>query len=326
MSVPTAVTITAKLNAATTTLVLMVDPIAVSFDLPATGVQGGLSQSGNTLTLGAPAPAGGQVFNLWSSNSSIATVPATVAVAAGATTSAPFTVSTSPVATDTTVTLFAGQTGLNGSLASTQFRVGAAVLASVNLSASTITSGLTATGNVVKMTGEAPAGGFLVTLSSSRPALAGVPAMVNVPAGAATSQPFTISTGYVASSTPVTISATYAGVTVSATLTVTPDGAASVNLSPATVIGGTVASATNSISLAAPAPPAGASVKMTSSNTTLAAPPANVKMAAGLTTSANFKIPTAPVGTATQVTITATYNGISANAVLNSGSATARGA
>src|SRR5205814_2682375 len=68
------------------------------------------NQSTGTVALGVPAPPGGAVVPLSSSNPAIASVPASVTVAGGATT-ATFTVSTSPVGANTMVTITAAYGG-----------------------------------------------------------------------------------------------------------------------------------------------------------------------------------------------------------------------
>jgi len=68
----------------------------------------------------------------------------------------------------------------------------------------------------------APPGGLVVSLASSAPGAASVPASVSVAAGANVSQTFTLATSVVASPTPVTITATYDGSSVTAGLTVNP--------------------------------------------------------------------------------------------------------
>ena len=85
-----------------------------------------------------------------------------------------------------------------------------------------MTGGSAAQGTVT-LTATAPAGGFPVTLSSSNPATASVPANVIVAQGAA-SPGFTITTSAVTASTPVTLTASVGGITRTATLTVTPPG------------------------------------------------------------------------------------------------------
>jgi hypothetical protein len=115
----------------------------------------------------------------------------------------------------------------------------------------------------------------------------------------------------------VTITAALSGVRATATLTVTPDGVATLNLSPLSVVGGAPAGATNTVTLLAPAPSPGATVTLTSSNPAVASLPASVKLAAGATTSAGFRITTTAVNANTPVTITASYNGIAVPATLS---------
>jgi hypothetical protein len=75
-----------------------------------TAVVGGNAATG-TATLSAGAPSGGAVVSLVSSNTGVATVPASVTVAAGAT-SATFPVTTATVGTSTNVTLSATSSGV----------------------------------------------------------------------------------------------------------------------------------------------------------------------------------------------------------------------
>jgi hypothetical protein len=81
-----------------------------SIILNPTTVTGGASSTG-TVTLSGAAPSGGAVVYL-SSSASAATVPSSVVVAAG-TTSATFTVTTSPVTASTAVTITASYAGAN---------------------------------------------------------------------------------------------------------------------------------------------------------------------------------------------------------------------
>lgn len=96
----------------------------------------------------------------------------------------------------------------------------AAALSTLTLSPASVTGGNASQGTVT-LSAPAPAGGALVSLSSSNTAAATVPASVNVPAGA-TSAGFTVTTRAVAATTAVTVSATYGGVTRTASLGVTP--------------------------------------------------------------------------------------------------------
>ncbi|MGB4786238.1 MAG: hypothetical protein WAQ77_16110, partial [Candidatus Acidiferrum sp.] len=83
-------------------------PTLSSVTLNPTSVTGGSSSTG-TVTLSGPAPGSGALVSL-SSSASVATLPASVTVPAGAT-SAKFTVSTSAVTTSTPVTISASYAG-----------------------------------------------------------------------------------------------------------------------------------------------------------------------------------------------------------------------
>jgi hypothetical protein len=95
-------------------------------------------------------------------------------------------------------------------------------LASLNLNPSSLIGGSPSQGTAT-LSAAAPAGGQTVTLSSSNPAVASVPASVTVGAGA-TSATFTVATTSVPSSTVVTVTGTSGGTTRTADLTVTPSG------------------------------------------------------------------------------------------------------
>src|SRR5438309_1584293 len=190
-------------------------PTLSSLSLSPTSVTGGSSSTG-TVTLSGPAPSGGAVVALSSSNTSVATVPASVTVPGNAT-SATFTVSTSPVSTTTSVTISGSY---NGTTLSASLTVTPAppTLSSLSLSPTSVTGGSSSTGTGT-LSGPAPSGGAVVSLSSNNPGVASVPASVTVP-GNATSATFTVSTTPVGSSTVVTISGAY-GATRTASLTVT---------------------------------------------------------------------------------------------------------
>ena len=182
-----------------------------------TSVTGGNTAQG-TVTLTGAAPAGGAIVTLSSSNTSAATVPATVTVAAGAT-SAGFTVSTAAVATSTSVTLAAAYDSVTRTAAlSVTPPPPPASLSALGVTPTSVTGGNTAQATVT-LTGAAPAGGAVVTLSSSNTSAATVPATVTVAAGA-TSAGFTVSTTPVGASTSVTLTAAYNSVTHTAALTV----------------------------------------------------------------------------------------------------------
>ena len=196
-------------------------PTLSSLTLNPTSVIGGAQSSTGTVTLSAPAPAGGAQIVLSSSNTGAASVPSSVTVAAGAT-SATFTTSTSAVAASTSVTISAAYGGVTQTASLTLTPSQGPTLSSLTLSPSSVTGGNSSTGTVT-LNGPALAGGVQVTLSSSNTGVATVPSSVTVPAGS-TSATFTVNTSTVLFSTSVTISASYGAVSKSATLRVNSVG------------------------------------------------------------------------------------------------------
>jgi hypothetical protein len=114
----TAATITGSYGATQTAVLTILPPVLSSLTLNPSTVTGGFSSTG-TVALNGPAPAGGAVVALSSSDTSSATVPASVTVAAGGTT-ATFTVNTSVVVFSTSVTISGS---LNGSSQSANLTV-----------------------------------------------------------------------------------------------------------------------------------------------------------------------------------------------------------
>ncbi len=138
---------------------------------------------------------------------------------------------------------------------------------------------------------------------------AGVPASVTVPAGQSGAQ-FAISTQAVTSATSVTITASNPGPTpVSAALTVTPIPVTlnGLSVSPQTVTGG--ASAVGTVALSANAPSGGATIALNSSNPGVVGVPTSVIVPAGAA-SATFTIGTSGVSTSQNVTIAASFSGV----------------
>ena len=181
-----------------------------SISLNPTSVTGGSSSTG-TVTLNMAAPSGGAVVTL-SSNNSAVTVPVSAVVSASAN-SVNFPVITKPVATNTAVTISGGLNGVQ----TTSLAVNTPVVSAVSLNPTQVIGGSSSSGTVT-LSGPAPTGGVVVTLSSSVPSVAAVPTSVMVSAGA-TGATFVVTTVPVGSVTSVSISATY-GVTRSTTLSV----------------------------------------------------------------------------------------------------------
>lgn len=279
---------------------------------PGSVVGGNTSQG--TASLTSAAPPGGAVVTLSSSNTSAATVPASVTVPAGAF-SATFTVSTASVTASTSATITGEFGGVTRSATLTVTPPPPPIgPASLGVSPATVEGGNPVTGTVFLSVG-APAGGLVVSLSSSNTAAATVPATMIVHGGLS-SGTFPVSTlaGPVTRTTTITASAN--GVSRTADLTVTPSAAASLStvaVNPASVTGG--ASSQGTVTLTSPAPAGGFAVSLSSSNTAAATVPGGVSVAQGAT-SATFAIATGAVTASTPVTITASAGGVSRTATL----------
>ena len=276
------------------------NPIS-SLSLSPASVLGGTSSTG-TVTLANPAPAGGAVVTLTSSNTSAATAPTSVTVPAG-NTSATFGIATHPVSSSTSVTITASYS--TGTKTAT-LTVTPAALTSVSVSPASVSGGTPSTGTV-SMNGPAPVAGATVTLSSSNSSAASVPGSVAMPSGSS-SATFTVTTLDVASSTAVTITAVYNGTTKTTTLTVTPAAPAlsSILLNPTSALVGT--SVFGNATLSKAAPTGGAVVTLSSSNPSAATVPASVTVPAGSTYN-SFAVTPLSVTTDTAVTISGSYGG-----------------
>lgn len=190
-------------------------PGIISLSVQPSTPTGGAVATG-TLVLNVAAPSGGLVISLSSSNTSAATVPASVTVPAGQT-SASFPVTTYPVASDTSATI----TATRGSvMKSTTITVKVSVLLSLTLSPNVVRSGDT---SLATLTSDqpAPAGGLVVTLTTDRPDLITMPATVLLPAGA-TSVQFNVVAGNVSRRVAPLITATLNSQSVSARLWIDP--------------------------------------------------------------------------------------------------------
>jgi hypothetical protein len=210
----TLVKILATLGAVTKGTTLTVKPAALlSVKMSPTSLYGG-GTSTATVSLNGEAPPAGAVITLASSDTSVASLPATVTIPGG-TTSAPVTVQTQPVIPTTTVTISAAYDGLTRTA---KITVKAAVLFAITLNPTTVNGGSTSTATVT-LSSPAPPGGAVVALASSNTSVATVPPSVTVPAGA-TTVTATVATSFVFPAKTVHIAANYAGLTKTAALTV----------------------------------------------------------------------------------------------------------
>src|SRR5438105_2208173 len=286
-----------------------------SIALSPTTVSAGVPSSG-LVTLSGTAPSGGAVVTLSSSNTSAATVPASVTVPAGVI-SARFAVATSSVTTQTSVTITAsyGSGSQQSAVLTVTPATSAPSLTSLTVNPTSVNGGNSSTGTVT-LSSAAEAGGVMVSLSSSDTSVATVPPNVTVAAGA-TSASFTVKTNPVSASTTSTITGSYAGVQKSTLLTITPQppsgpSLTSLTLNPASVPGGT--SSIGTVALNGLAPAGGIVISLSSSNAAVAVVPSSVTIAAGAT-NATFTVSTMTVTSATTSTISASYNGVTLTAV-----------
>ena len=216
VSQPTPVTITGSLAGENVTVSLTIVPPTLSaHSLSPAGVTGGSSVTG-TVTLNQQAPAGGIVVSLAGSDTTVASVPATVTVPQFAT-SVSYAVTTNAVAQPAAVTISATSGGV---MQAASLTVAPPVPIALSLDQSSVKSGAACTGTV-QLNGPAPSAGAVVSLSSSNATVASGPDTVTVPAGA-TTVAFTVNTGPVSQSTSVTLSASYQGTNRTASLTVSP--------------------------------------------------------------------------------------------------------
>ena len=282
-------TITAAPSAALSSVSM--NPTSVISGIPSTG----------TVTLTGAAPVGGIVVSL-SSNSAAAVVPASVIVAAGSS-SATFTAATTSVAASTAATISAVYSGATKTAGLT---VNPAVaLSGLSLNPASVTGGTRSTGTIL-LTGVAPSGGIVVSLSSNN-AAAIVPGSVTVPAGSS-STTFSVTTTSVNAAVTATIGASYNGVGKTFGLTVTPPVLLSrVSLNPSSVTGGS--SSTGTVTLTGAAPSGGLVVTLSSNNAAVVVP--GTVTVAGGASSVTFTANTTAVSSSTISTVTAAYNGVS---------------
>ncbi len=180
-----------------------------------TALTGGSAATG-TVTLDAPAPAGGVSVNLASSDTTAATVPALIAVVAGSR-SASFAVATSTVNAPHPVTIIASGSGSSQQATLTVYPALSPV--SLTLNPAIVVGGGMVTGTLT-VNRPVDGSGVTVAITSSNKSVAG-DASVFLPAGA-TSGTFKVSTASVSAITQVSLSAALGGSTQVAALSVIP--------------------------------------------------------------------------------------------------------
>jgi len=274
-------------------------PVIRTVTFTPSSITGGLSTPG-MVTLQTPAAAGGMVVTLMSGNP-LVSVPATVTVPANATT-ALFSASTLVTAIDTSVVV----TGTTGSLSvAGTLKVLAPRVLSIGFPSSSPVGGTTITGTI-KLTGKAPAGGCIVSVTNG---LAGItaPATVFVDAGLDTAT-FPVTLPVVAVDTLVPWKASLNGAFKTLTITIKPAAILAVAFSPVSAAGG--APMTGKVTLTGQAPDGGTTVTLVSALPGVASVPVSVVVPAGAT-NVSFPVTTVPVTADTNVSITASTGSIS---------------
>jgi hypothetical protein len=302
------------LNSGTSISTLTVNPASV---------EAGNSAQGQ-VTLTALAPAGGIVITLGSSDTAIATVPASVNIPQGGN-FATFTVSTRPVSAATAVTITGSHGGNTRSATltvspSTGPPAAPTLVSPANGSRVPPNVGITFTWNAV-----AGAATYEIQIDDSDRFSA---PLVGAQAGLAQTQytqTFTSERrlwwrvrGRTAGGTNGAWSAVRTfEVRRGAPPPPQPPGPAALStlsLNPSNVTGGN--SSQGTVTLTSAAPSGGALVALSSSNTNVASAPPSVNVPAGAT-SASFNVTTRSVTASTSVTISASYNGVARSALLN---------
>jgi hypothetical protein len=182
---------------------------------------------------------------------------------------------------------------------------------SVAVSPSSVIGGCDTMSGVVTLTDPAPAGGTVVTLTSTDPAVL-VPSSVKVSEGA-TRVSFTPTLSPVTTTATGTITARYQGSGKRTSFAVQPGGMAGLKLTPIAVIGGRLVD--GAVTFPCPAGSGGLTIMLSSSQPTLAVVPGTVTAPTGAT-SATFAVATKSVAAITSVTITAMFAGTSRTASL----------
>src|SRR5262245_4551425 len=299
-------------------------PSLGSLTLASSSITGSGGTTTGTLTLTGPAPAGGATVWVNGSMEGEVVTPGNVTIPAGGST-ATFTITAPQVNTRHYVLIQARYGEFGGSHAKLleiqPAPAGTPTVLALDVRPRAVIGG-NSTRGMVGLVMPAPAGGGVVSLSTSDPSLAQVPPSVNITAGNSANS-FDITTSRVFLQSSVRIDATAGGVTKSFWMDLGSDPNAppllqSVTLNPTSVQGGTPS--TGTVFLSQPAPAGGITVTLATSSAVATAP--GIVNVPGGQTSANFTVTTSPVASSTPVTVTAFYDTTrSATLTVTSGSA-----
>lgn len=269
---------------------------------------GGGSSIVGTLTTSA-APTVDTAVALSSSDTTAATVPASVTVLSG-TTSKTFLITPTSSGLDTAKTTVITAV-MNGVAFAKALTVNPAILSSFTTAATSINATATTVGTLT-LTGKAGPSGSVVTVVSSKPAAAyPISGSITVASGL-TIRNFTIYTNLVTVDTAVMFTATLGATKTKWITVVSPPALTTFTVSPTVVTGGT--SATVTATLAGPTAVAGLKVSLSDSSA-FASMPATATFALGASSTTATVTTTTPPS-ARLVTLTAKFNGVTKTATL----------
>jgi hypothetical protein len=265
-----------------------------------------------TLTFDGPTPAGGVVVKLFSTNTSAASVPASVTVklANGATT-ATFPITTMKVSSAQTVTIQAEFP--SGNWQTADFAVLPFLVTNISATPSNVNGGSDSSGAVQINAAPSSTSGSVIIKMSSSSSVASVPSSVAIAVGK-TTQNFNISTRAVSSNASATITGTLNGANQATTVNVQSPTVTSLILSPTSVTNVNTR-VTGTVTLSGPAPAAVGTVVTLTSSTSDASVPKTVTVAPGQHT-VSFYITHKRVFSTVTATIKASVGSSSASATL----------
>jgi hypothetical protein len=263
-----------------------------------------------TVTLTQTAPAGGSNVTLGSNNASL-TVPASLTVAAGATTATFNATAGASIASNQSATVTA-TLGTSSKTATISLLVPVLVSAvacnPTNLGQSAVST------CSVTLTQTAPVGGYNVTLGSNNASLT-VPASVTVASGATTATFNATAAASIASNQSATVTATLGTSSKTATISLqAPVLVSGVACNPTSL--GQSAVSTCTVTLTQIAPAGGSSVTLASNNASLTVP-ASVTVAAGATIATLSATAAASIASNQTATVTATLGTSSKTATIS---------
>ncbi|MCH7903263.1 MAG: SBBP repeat-containing protein [Armatimonadetes bacterium] len=309
---PSAVTLNASDTVTSVDGTLFIDDIDIAQLVvsPATDVIGGTVLT-VVVRLTRAAGAGGFTVDLDNSNPAAGTLSvSTITIEPGELISPEFMFTTEVVSADEVTTLSVSKLGFTTQTETVTVRT---LVIDLTLDPIVVVGGVDNSVGTVTFAPAAPPTGLTLTLSSTRPEAATVPATVDVPGGATTFD-FDVTTLKVQSDQGVVIRAEASpAVFASATMTVKTPGIVSLVIDPSTVTGPTPA--TGTVTLAITAPEGGLDVLLAAVPGSAAAVPTLVNVPEGSDT-ASFTITTFAVSFDSVETITATLESSVINATL----------